>query len=336
MKVLMICGSYPPENCGVGDYTYQLVNAFEDKSVNIQVLANIDWRIRSIFKTFKMIKVFKPDLLHIQYPSFNYGLSLVPQILSLLFKSIVTLHEISKLHPLRKLSLLPFSISARIIVTNRFEKNALFRLFFWRSDKNTFIIPIGSNIQMNPLNDIDSKKLNIVHFGQIRDNKGLEDVLALAYLLKKNNLPNRIIIAGQVLSKYDSYYKSLRDKSTELCIDWFINLPEEKISQLLADNLIAYFPYPDGASERRGSLLAALNNLMFVITTKGEQTTDELLKVVRIIDHPLGVLDIISSEKIDLITITKNMETAMKSYMFNLNWGTIASKHISLYKNTSR
>lgn len=91
MKVMLVSGSFPPMKCGVGDYTYQLshalaaipgmkvsvltdVNAGGSKTnPEVDVLSLIEgWRFKDVSTIARTIRTWKPDVMHIQYPSQGY------------------------------------------------------------------------------------------------------------------------------------------------------------------------------------------------------------------------------------------------------------------------
>jgi glycosyltransferase involved in cell wall biosynthesis len=92
MKVLHICGSYPPMKCGVGDYLFHLSTALSgqgtlenavltssqassvDTTEHLTVYPIIDnWGIASMPRIARFIRQWDPDIVHIQYPSQGYA-----------------------------------------------------------------------------------------------------------------------------------------------------------------------------------------------------------------------------------------------------------------------
>ena len=325
MKIAMVVGSYPPDICGVGDYTYCLVKALKIYECDIEVITNYKWSIKEFKIIEKKLKGF--DIVHIQYPSIGYGYSLLPQIFSGMPNVILTLHEISQAKILRKISLIPFFCQAKnIIYTNDFERNYVSKLndLF---NINTFVIPIGSNIPFMNIEKKDKKK--IVSFGLIRKNKGLENVIALAQEIERRKLPYIIQIIGQVEKKQIEYFNEVKNK--DACIEWKIGCNENDVAQLLAEAMFGYLPFPDGASERRGSLIALLLNKVIVITQKGKFTTCEMEKSMLFADSIEGVLQCIKEVEENL-ELKKNIIKNANEYIKKFSWGSIADRHFKVYK----
>lgn len=336
MRILFICGSYSPEKCGIGDYLSNLVRALKEyPNIEILLMVNKDWSIKNYFSILKEIKESKPDIIHIQYPSNGYGLSLLPQLISLRLRAIITLHEVSHSKILRRLSLLFYSIRSSIIFTTSSEKKVYKKYYPWFSGK-TAIIPIGANIR-NEIKRKDAIKSpnvynKIINFGQIRPKKGLEEVIELAALIRKNNLNYKVIIAGQLIERFVPYYNSLKNLDGADNITWMFDLKENEIGNLMQDASIAYFPFPDGASERRGSLLTALHNQMLVYTTMGKQTPNEMKDIVTIVNSPSDfILDLKEYDSQRIESLIQERYFKVEKYLAQRTWESIANTHLTFY-----
>src|SRR5512141_3088633 len=104
MRILFIAGSYPPQKCGVGDYTKHLAWPLSNRiGVRVAVLADEEishaprdpqveefpfvkgWRVSDIPRVVKVLKEWKPDIVHIQYPTQGfYGRKILPYDLPLI------------------------------------------------------------------------------------------------------------------------------------------------------------------------------------------------------------------------------------------------------------
>jgi len=184
-----------------------------------------------------------------------------------------------------------------IIFTNRFEQDYVSRIAPWVSQRSS-VIPIGSNV---PIGRADGERRldEIVYFGLIRPAKGLESVLDLAGILKQCVSGMTVRIIGLAQKERMSYLDALREKSASLPVVWDLGLSNEETADRLARVAYAYAPFPDGSSERRGSLLALLANGVASITTRGPQTPQALDKTVEFAASPedaASILEALSSD----------------------------------------
>lgn len=333
----MISGSYPPQQlCGVGDYTEKLVVSLRSQNIDVEVLANIDWSLSQLNSICKRIKEIKADIIHIQFPSIGYKYSFLPQALSLRYKTIITIHEASQFHPLRKLWLLPFSFNKNLIFTSLFEYKYFKSIFPWYQRKPN-VIPIGSNIT-GPFNfpvSFNGKNTDeIIYFGLIRPKKGLEQVIELATLLKQGQLNYKIKIIGKIIDKDLNYFYKLKQSTENLPICWLTNFSEKEVFDQLSKSAIAYLPYPDGASERRGSLLAVIKNGLMVYTTQGPQTAPEFAEMVTFVNNPKELVNMLARSEMEKVK-TKFSEKSinMQSFIKKFEWSEIAKTHLLFYKN---
>lgn len=355
MKIIMITGAFPPIKCGVADYSYKLVvnllkssedleiiviNSSTEKysNMNFKSIFFNNWSIFNVFKFLSLIKKEDPDLIHIQYPSITYGSQLVLQLLIIFlrtvgYKTIVTIHEFSETHFLRKLAILPFIFfSNSLIFTNLYEKLVVKRLFPW-VEKKSSIINIGSNISVNDDGNVAKEKDLVAFFGFIRPKKGLEEYLELAALSYKKNSNYKFLIIGTPREKEFHYYETLRKKTVLIKnIEWKISLSEKEVSEILSRVKFAYLFYPDGVSERRGSFLACIAHRIIVIANKGRQTPEDLNGSVEFATSPLEAFNKLNELSNDEKRCNEILNNA-KEYFKKFDWELIARKHIDLYKN---
>ena len=151
------------------------------------------------------------------------------------------------------------------------------------------LIPIGSNIAVAPPEGYDRAawraRLGIgadatllAFFGLISRTKGLDTLLdALARLPARFHL---LVIGGAATAPEDrAYAEAIRQQIVELGLDQRVTITghcaEADVSAHLLAADIAALPFADGASFRRGSLLAALAHGLAVVTTGRPMTKDE-------------------------------------------------------------
>ncbi|MCM1093909.1 MAG: glycosyltransferase [Lachnospiraceae bacterium] len=288
MKYLLITGSYPPDICGVGDYTSKLMARASD---DWELYYDTNWKISSIMKHLKKINSTNSDVIFLQYPTQGYGWSLVPQILCLYYsffskkKFIVVLHEFSQRKFKAKLATSFLMLANKIIFTTKYEQDFSKKKFPWIKDKCS-VIKILSNINTpSRLNPLNKRSYDICYFGHLRPNKGLECFFKTVKRLHPKPNELKIIIIGQLLPEFSKYFETLQNEYRTLNIRYFLNQRDVEVSNLLNNTKIAYLPFPDGLSERRGSLLAAIANGCIPVSTEGQFTTKELRDMSIIVDE---------------------------------------------------
>ena len=281
-KFLVITGSYPPDICGVGDYTSCLINAANKTTWHLYYSSK--WGISTFQKKIKEINSFHCNKIILQYPTQGYGWSLLPQLLCLYYSwftnktFIVVLHEFSQRTIKAKLATYPLLFANKVIFTNDFEKKyAECRLPFCKKRYGT--IRILSNIKpVKILKNWEERKYDIVYFGHIRPLKGLEDFLRTITTIRESKFI-KVAVIGQILPDFEDYLYDLKQQYSNVLIDYFLNNSAEHVASLLNDSKVVFLPFPDGISERRGSFLAAIANGALVMTYKGKFLTPHLKRI---------------------------------------------------------
>jgi glycosyltransferase involved in cell wall biosynthesis len=330
MKIVLLPGSYPPDICGVSEYTARLVESLEKAGATIEVFTGKNWALANSLRLGHELAALGADVLHMQYPTTGYGKNLGPQALSLLWPFVMTIHECSQAHVLRRLALYPFSLRARkVIFTNEFEQRYCHRFAPWIKSKSV-VIPIGSGIPL--ASGIVRRQPNVVtYFGLIRPQKGLEQVIELARLFKQRANGLSVRILGTIMPGYEDYYARLRTDAVDLPITWQLDLDEGTLSHALAEVEVAYLPFPDGASERRSSLIALLANKTAVITTRGFHTPLTLEKAIQIATSPAEAV-VLAEELFHNPEEMEHKQRNAAEYCSKFSWDMIAAEHMAIYK----
>jgi glycosyltransferase involved in cell wall biosynthesis len=173
----------------------------------------------------------------------------------------------------------------------------------------------------------------IVYFGLIRPEKGLEAVLQLANLLHKSSLNCCVRIIGSPDPRMLEYYEKLRLESHGLPVIWDVGLDDGSVGKALARARIAYLPFPDGASERRSSLLACLANGVVTVSTQGKFTTKELSKVILPSSSPSEAFQLINTLIMDMDMLDR-FSMRGKAYIENHSWDKIVNKYTDIYEKS--
>jgi len=326
LSIGLIVGDQHTLHCGVKDYAIRLGKELERIGLNAEILAPSDWGIKSFWRFREELQRRQFDILHAQYPSIGNRKSLCPHFLGWMRAAkrvVVTLHEYSALPGAQRASVQLFRWTAdQVLFTTETELSR-----YGRSGVAQRVIHIGSNV---PAFTTDKPRTpTIIYFGQIRPEKGLEEFLALAHRSQQLARPFKFQVIGSVPERRASYYQAIKANAIPE-VEWLIDLPFEQIAELMAGSLAAYLPFPDGASNRRGSLLAALTNGLPVITTIGNATSRELINVVLSASNPDEALKHIDRLHA-LPEEAQALGNAEKLYAAKFSWTEIALQHEQAY-----
>lgn len=294
MRVLLVAGAIPPIRCGVGDYTARLAASLGKRGritpailtasesagdQNLKVFHSGTYGV-SAFSFIATIVKFKPDIVHIQYPTMRPTSRYIPFICRwLLGKPVVqTWHE-------------HFADCGSIGWRNFLGLNALVYVrpdFLERlpravnkilSKKQVTFLSNVSAIRPVKLDDQEREALRreisplgkkiVIFFGFAYPNKGVHRLFDI--LDPKSH--HLVIISD--LHPDNAYQRSLIAKVEDplwqgnVTVTGF--LPEGEVSKYLAISDAVVFPFPDGLGEWNTSVLAALDAGAFVIGTSREQ-----------------------------------------------------------------
>ncbi|MBI4758129.1 MAG: glycosyltransferase family 4 protein [Chloroflexi bacterium] len=255
------------------------------------------WDWRSWGSIYRLAREWAPQVLHIQYQTAAYGMhpaiNFLPRWLSFKrapFKVAVTFHDLrvpflfKGAGPMREWVNRELARCADLaIVTNQGD---YVKAAEYHTRHPVRLIPIGSNIRPSPPPGYDRaawrEKLAVTedetlisYFGFLNSSKGGEDLVkAMAILHQKGQAVKLIMVGGQVGDSDPTnvaYLRKIKGLIEALGLGDYVcwtgyTSPEEVTANLLASDLCV-LPYRDGASFRRGSLMAALAHGLPVITT---------------------------------------------------------------------
>jgi glycosyltransferase involved in cell wall biosynthesis len=301
----------------------------KSKKIEAVIFYKNVWKLNRLFKYLAEIKKICPDIVHLQYPTEGYGYSFLPLILVSLLPNykVITLHEFSsRTFKARLFTVMLLFFINEIIVSNNEEFDFINKNLFLKGKKKS-IINIGSNIlpSKDRNRELGLRYYDIIYFGHIRPFKGIEKFL-LEYSMLKSKFPwIRGAIIGQVLPNYENYFRSLKLEQTGL--ELVLNVSSVKTADFLANSKIAYLPFVDGVSSKRGSLLAVAVNGCQVITTfsKSEIVNKKFEPYV----HLVHCNEDISQVFMDVLKVKENKRVLLLGNFFD--WNEIALKHIELY-----
>ncbi|MFQ5593644.1 MAG: glycosyltransferase family 4 protein [Anaerolineae bacterium] len=153
--------------------------------------------------------------------------------------------------------------------------------------QSPILIPIGSNIHPNPPANfaadawrteigIGRDETMLVYFGFLNASKGGETLIHSLDQLVRLGYQCRLVMLGGQVGASDPTNEAYLDRVKTLIdrldlvdrVIWTGFIPNEQVSAYLLAADMAVLPYRDGASFRRGSLMAALAHGLPVVTTQ--------------------------------------------------------------------
>lgn len=293
--LLFVSGEYPPDVGGVGDYTHRLRHALASQGWRSTVLSRRQvrhWDARALVWLLRTAPRY--GLVHIQFQAGAYDLlgdvCLMPTLLRRLrprVRVVTTFHDtrvpylFARAGRLRRaaVNLLAASSDAVIAADERDLES------LGSSPTRQHQVPIGANIDRAPGAGYDRAvfrtrlglthaSLAIVYFGLLNHSKGL-DLLLDAFDRILRDTPNaRLLLLGGEIGASDPTDRLTANRlharldalgARVVRTGW---LQPEALSRYLLAGDVALLAYADGASPRRGSLLACAEHGLPIVSTQ--------------------------------------------------------------------
>lgn len=331
MKVTVIAGSLPPQVCGVGDFAAGLINALRDRGVDVTVVHQPQWRLRDVPGLIQRLRASQPDIIHLQYPTHGFRRSIVPHLLHFgltRHPRLTALHDYAGQRWPVRLSMSIFTLGGHLVVTGDLDRAALARRHPW-AKRRLSVIPIGSNIPGGTWEPEDP--FTIVHFGMLRPQKGIEDMIRLARLCQLCGRPYRTVIIGAIVPHARDYAESLFRLAEGTGIEWRLNATAEQVSETLRHAHVAYLAPPCGVHERRGTLLAAASNGLPIVAKVDWETPTFLWDYVIQAGSPKAALAEIDALAGDPARLRERSDRSVRLAAL-FSWPAIADRYIEAFK----
>lgn len=302
MRVGIITGEYPPMQGGVGAYTEILAQQLQQYGLEVSLFSTLnarseilpltntlaEWNFASLNAIRTWARTTRLDVINLQFQTAAFGMSPWIHFLPDFVRNIplvTTFHDLRfpylfpKAGPLRDWVVMHLARrSGGVIVTNHEDQARLQHL------PHVTLIPIGSNILSAPVVDTDLREhtgaakddLLLAYFGLLNRSKGVETLLGSLFRLRQSGIPARLVIIGGVTGTSDptnaAYRKLIETQIAQLnltdSIHWTGFLKDDaEVGAYLKTSDVVVLPYVDGASFRRGSLMAAVHYGCPIVTT---------------------------------------------------------------------
>ena len=298
MRILLVTGAFPPMPCGIGDYTARLAQALARlDGARVGVLTSAEaggahpegvelfpiarrWRLEEAGPVWKRIRSWRPDILHVQYPSLVYGpLQWILPAMGWIHRCgvVQTWHEYYS--PRNWPSVLNALVPGGLVVVRpRYEESvprwyrALMR---WKVLR---FIPNASSIPAVRLTEQERQAVRarlgvrgglVAFFGFASPAKGIEALFEIA-----DPRAQTVVVVGQ-LDPSDDYQRRILERVTappwadRAVVTGFLEAPA--VAEILAAADAVVLPFRDGAGEWNTSVHAAVAQGTFVVTTSRER-----------------------------------------------------------------
>jgi glycosyltransferase involved in cell wall biosynthesis len=355
--LLFVSGEYPPDVGGVGDYTDRLRLALRSADWPSRVLSRRQvrrWDGRALARLLRAAP--RDGLVHIQFQAGAFDLlgdvCLMPAVLRLLrprVRVVTTFHDVRVpyLFPragrLRRVAVRLLARSSHaVIAADERDLNALDL-----PARRVHQVPIGANIACAPGPGydrrafraglgLDDASLAIVYFGLLNHSKGL-DLLLGAFNLILLQLPYaRLLLLGGETGASDP-----TDRLTAARLRYRLEclgervvrtgwLPPQALSRHLLAGDVALLPYTDGASPRRGSLLACAEHGLPIVST--EPASRAVAKAIRAVAPSAAALAAAVLDVVQNPAVSVGLRESAAALADTNSWPQIAAAHIKIYQ----
>lgn len=321
-----------------------------------------NWRWGDVGQIAEIALRYDLDVLNIQYQAaaFNMhsaAMNLAPWRLRSLAPTVVTFHDLRvpylfpKAGRLRQVAVrLAAQKSQGLIATNAEDRQVLKK---WATgDTRVAQIPIGSNIRVHDLEEptvaearrrlgVEDDAFLLGYFGFLNASKGADLLVrALAQLDANVHL---VFIGGRTGSSDQknnqrfagSVEESARQLGIAQRVHWTGFLPDQELSTFLQAADVLAMPYRDGASLRRGTLMAALAHGRPVLSTEPLSHVAELVHGENLWlaarDEVVALARAINGLQQDE-ALRKKLALGAKRLAAEFTWETIASRTAAFFK----
>ena len=311
MRVLLVTGSFPPMTCGVGDYTACLADALaQQPGVEVAVLTGVEaassgrhtsvevfpviraWAPDELGTVRKVVRSWKPDVIHIQFPTQGYQGGTLPWMLPVAWLGrwtpiVQTWHEYFPeftpgftWHGVRWAAYaLALSRGDVVVVRPEYRRRMGRRWRLLTSHKRFELVPSAPAVPRVVLTAQERQEIRsryeagsralLVFFGFFFEHKGIDDLLQIM-----DPQRHRLVLVGDVRTG-DPYQAALVERVARepfaRAVTWTGFLPPVDAARILAAADAVVLPLRAGAGSWNTSVQAAILQGTFLLTTSRER-----------------------------------------------------------------
>lgn len=305
MRIGLITGEYPPMQGGVGDFTALMTHGLQTHGQTVEVFSTSPaksqhgetvhtsvrrWNFRALPAVQRWAKSHWLDVLNLQYQTAAYRMSPWIHVLPRWVKAapmITTFHDLRFPYLFPKAGLLRERIvmslayrSAGVITTNHEDYARVKHL------ANSVMIPLGSTIKADLPPQFDAQAwrarlgvppetLLVGYFGFVNHSKGIDTLLESIAALRTQQ-PVRLLMIGDHLGTADPTNAGYSAQISRLIQSYDMTdiiistgpVSDVEVNGWLRTVDVVALPFRDGASYRRSSLMAAIQQGCTIVTTR--------------------------------------------------------------------
>ena len=305
MRIGIVSGEFPPMTGGVGACSQILARRLSALGHELRILSGpraasdefplacvpANWGLPALTALRRWARHHRLEIVNLQFQTAAFNMSPCIHFLPHAFPGVplvTTFHDLRvpwlfpKAGPLRRYILHHLARSSAAVISTNHEDHARLRPLARRAT----LIPIGSNILAQRPADFDAAAWRRRHglapdetllawFGLVNHSKGLETLLASLSELRAAGLPFRLALIGGGPGDSDrsnrAFSAALDARIARLQLEPALlrtgYLPDREVAAWLWASDLVVLPYRDGASFRRGTLMAAIRHGCATVTT---------------------------------------------------------------------
>lgn len=326
------------------------------------------WDLSSWYQVASAALRHNCRIVHIQYQAAAYGMypaaNLLPGYLRLRHRRmriVTTFHDLRvpylfpKAGPLRRGAVRALDLlSHASVATNQPDLDDLGGAGGSKGHRpKRWLIPLSSNVQCAPPPDFDrtawrkrwgaaETTLLLSYFGFMNQSKGVDVLVEAVDLLLKRGLDTRLLVVGGEIGEVDPTNRAYSEKVAQLIaahglgdrLQWTGFLPQADVSAALLSSDLCVLPFRDGASLRRGSLLAAIVHGLPVVSTFPERHEPLLSNGENVVmverDNPSALAEAMERLWRDQAA-RHRLAVGAKGLSTHFRWPDIAKRHLEMY-----
>ena len=353
MRVMLVCATFPPDKCGIGDYTAELARHLRAAHVETLVLTSQartsrdgppacrtmrEWRIGELAALRRAISEWQPDIVHVQHPGQGYGRRWLPWLVPLIAfsarrKVVQTWHERYSRSRAPRVLLKAVVPGALVVVRPDYVEglhpsmrwSVRRRLLRYIESGPTIPVCALDSAALAALRDryLDGQRRLIVFFGFLYPHKRVEQVFDVC-----DPATDRIVIAGEATADAEGYRAALAERAAsppwtgKATLAGF--MAAHDIAALLAAADAVVLPFQHGGGNWNTSIHAATSQGTFVVTTSTERTGYDAREHVWYT----------AADDVDAMrtALSHNAGRKRSSSDSHARWTKIAAEHAALYR----